>query len=450
MIATLLRRKFVRDAASLQAATLFQGGCYLATSVLTAKFLGPEQLGRWVTTREVYNFGFLFVTAGLVPAAVTVYSQAVGAGDRRLAAQTLAAMAKVGFGAAVALASLMAWFGPLLGERIYADREIGVLAALLAASGVFEVFRSVVTAALQGSRLMAWYSRLDITANALRVLLVGLVLWLGWGIPGLAGAFVAHLALAAALAATAFRRARRAGGETVPPSAVSILAALPAAPVRLVLGTSPLLALNKAMNTLVPRLAMLLIPAHAARRAHAMTDNGHYAVAHVLSWAVSLLLAGIAQSLLPAVGQKMGRERLSFDEMGPVLRRVSLVSGAFMAGATALSIPVMYLVVQYVYGPAYSDSFRYYLLLSIGNVALGFSVVIDSFFLYSGQMARVVLFNLVVASLAALGIAYGAAAHGPTGAALAAGLSRWLSLFHLGYIAWYFRVARRAASRESP
>jgi len=443
------QKQFVRDAVMLQIATLVQGATYFLTSVLTKHYLGLEDLGRWVTSRELFMFAYFFVSMGVINATVSRYAACVGRQDREGAVQTLAAMVKVGGGCSLIVLLLGFTLGPWAGERFYNSREVGVFAAFLCVSGLFEVVRGVTVAVLQGTRQMREYSRLDVITNGLRVGIVWLALALGFGIPGVVGAFLVHMLAASWISRGFYRRAQAGPPKLAPPPLREVLAAVPGAPVGHIFGTGYLLALNKAMNTLVPRIGMLLIPAGAAAtmaaQAEANRANGAYSIGHVLAWGLGLALTGVAGTLLPALGLKMGTQDIPFEKLGGYLRRISLVTGTLMAAATLLSVGPVWLVVQYAYGADATEAFTYFCWLASGNLVIGFTVVVEAFYIYSGKLRAALPWNFLMAAVAFAGIVLAKQHFGPIGVAAAAGTCRALALFHLVYIWVYFRRVRSRA-----
>ena len=165
-------------------------------------------------------------------------------------------------------------------------------------------------------------------------------------------------------------------------------------------------------------------------------------IAWVLSWGAGLAMSGVAQTLLPTLGLKLGSEEVPFEKMGGLLRRISLGAGLFMVAATVLSVPVAWLAIRFAYGGDAIGSFPYFLWLVSGNLFIGFTVVVDSFYIYSGRLNRAVAFNFLLSGLALIGIVSGGRLYGPIGVAAAAGLCRGLGLFHLVYMWIYFHRAR--------
>lgn len=445
----LRHTQFFKDTVVLQIATLVQVATYTATSVMTARYLGEVDLGRWNSSREIYQLAWFLVSAGVVNATVSKYSEAVGRQDRAECVNALAAMLRIG--SLTSLAVLVAGFslGPWIGRHFYDDAQVGWYGAVLCIAGLFEVVRGLTVAALLGTRQMREYAWFDMTTNLLRTIVVWAVLAAGWGMRGVVFAFLVHMVVAGGMALRWYARARDGHAKLAPPPLREVLAAVPRARVKHIFGLGYLIALNKTMATVVPRFGLLLIPAlPALTQAEAFEKNGHYGIAQHLSWGLSLALTGVVQTLLPALGLKLGSQNLGFSEMGGLLRRVSLVAGGLMIAATVLSVPVVYLVIHLFYGPEFADSFEYYLWITAGNLFLGFTVVVEPFYIYSGRLKLAVPINLALATVALIGIVVGGHLYGPIGVAAAAGLCRSLPLVHLVYMRVYFRRAgRRLADR---
>jgi O-antigen/teichoic acid export membrane protein len=129
--------------------------------------------------------------------------------------------------------------------------------------------------------------------------------------------------------------------------------------------------------------------------------------------------------------------------MGGYLRRISLFTGLFMAIATILFTPIAWLIIRYGYGEDATRAFPFFLLLASGNLFIGFTVVVESFYIYSGKLRQALPWNFLMAVVALAVIVLGGRFYGPMGVAAGAGLCRGVVLFHLVYIGFYFRRARR-------
>lgn len=440
----LKQRKFVRDALVLQVASFVQAGSYLLTSVLTKHYLGMQDLGRWTAARNLFSVAYFLVTMGMVWATVSRYSEAVGRGDRAGCIQTMAGMLKIGLVSAAFVTTAAFLFAPAISGHYYADRDVGHYAAILCISGLFEVVRGLTVVALLGTRQTRAYAWFDISSSLVRLGLVYAALVGGYGVPGVVWAYLAHMALAGAISVWFYARARRGEPKLAPPSMREVVAAMPSAQVRPIFGLSYLMALNKGMGTLVPLVGGLLIPGLASLQStgQAFKANAAYQIAYVLSWGLGLAMSGVVQALLPALGLKLGKADTPFYEMGGLLKRVSLTAGVLMVAATLLSVPVMYGVIHVFYGAGAEDSFRYYLWLTAGNLFLGFTTVVDSFYIYSGRLKLGVRINFLLALVALSAIVLGGQLFGPIGVAGAVALSDGLGLIHLVYIGLFFRRAR--------
>jgi len=442
-------KKFVRDALVLWIATGIQAGSYFATSVLTKWFLGMHEKGRWDLTRNLYGFAYFFVTMGLVSAAVSRYSEAMGRRDHKACVSALAGMLKIGVLAATVVTAGAFLFGPAIAQSRYEDSEIGHYTAILCLAGVFEIVRGLTVVALQGTRQMREFAWFDITSSVVRLGLVFLALLGGFGVTGVVWAFFAHMVIAGGIALWYYRRARRGDPRLAPPPLSEVLAATPRASMHNILGISYLMALNKGMNSLIPLVGGLLIPAMKELQStgQAFATGAAYTIGYVLAWGLGLAMTAVTQALLPALGLKLGKTDTPFDQMGGLLKRVSLTAGFLMVGATLVSIPVMYLVIRFAYGADAQEAFRFYCWLTAGNLFIGFTTVIDAFYIYSGRLKFAVRINFLLAGLALGGILLGGKLYGPIGVSAGVALCDAMGLFHLVYMGVYFR---RARARKGP
>ena len=449
-LAAFKRRKFVRDTLVLQLGNVLQSGTYFITSVLTARLLGRLELGRWSTSRELYMFVYFMVSMGLTNACVSRYSQAKGAGDEDAAVESLAALLKLGLLMASLVAALGFFLAPWAASHFYDDRSVGHVTAILCFGSLGEVLRSLTLAVLNGTRQMKRYVMFDGVTNVLRVGLVGTALFVSRTSEAVAWAFLSHAVLSGLLGLVTYQRTRALDPRLAPPPLGRVFAAVPSARLSDIFGLSALLALSKAMNTVVPRLGPILIPWLAVDATTGFKANGAYQVGMVLTMVLSGGVGAIANNLLPTLGLKMGGSDVSIAELGKTLRRLSLYSGGLTVAATLVSLPIMWVVIHLFYGSEYVDSFEYYCLLVTGNLFIGFAVIVEPFYIYARRMHIHVAQSLVYATLAIAGIATATREYGPKGAALAGGLCKVFVLFHLVYIWWFFRRSRRDLPPQAP
>jgi O-antigen/teichoic acid export membrane protein len=433
-------RKFVKDTLILQAGSLVQSGTYFVTSVLTARALGTHELGRWATSRELYTFIFFLVSMGLTNAAVSTYSRARGSGDEQASRMALASMLKLGIIVSIFAAVFGLTLAPPLAERVYGDRQVGVLASVLCLGCLGEVLRSLTLAVLNGSRQMKRYVVFDATTNLLRVALVGCALLWEASPRSVAVAFLVHALASGVLGILAYRRAESTHADLAPPPLGVVLRHVPRAPLRLVLGVSALLAAGKALSAIVPRLGLLLIPALAVAGEDGFSDNGAFQVGMVLNLVLAGVVGAVSTNLLPTLGFQLGKTDVPLSAMGGQLKRVALAAGGAAALATLASVPVMWVVLRVFYGEAFGDSFKYFVLLASGNLVIGFTVIVEPFAIYAGTLRSHMVRSVILAFLAAAGIAWATSAAGATGAAAAGGACRAVALLHLVFVWRWFRL----------
>ncbi len=436
-----MERKFVRDTVALQTTSLVQSFSYLLTSILTARFLGPHELGRWVAGREIYTLIFLLLSLGLSTAAISLYSTAMGKGDRAEARDVLASLLKIGGVVVLAVIALGYGLGPWAGEQFFGDRGVGLFVRIICFASVGEIMRAVAMAALNGTRQMKRYALFDMTANVLRVGFVATALILGTGAEPVAFAFVAHALATSVLAFLAYQGARREGGEMAPPHLGEVVAAIPAAPIRAFLGRGSLLALNKLFDALGNRIGIILIPALGVAMASETRweDNAAYSIATVLTLVMAGLVGAIARAVLPTLGLQSGESEVHIENMGPLIRRVTLIAGGLSFLAILATIPVMWGIVHWGYGAEYGEAFTYYLWIVLGQLSMGFMVAVDAFYIYSGRLRQYVFINMVLITVALAVIVTAGTVFGPMGIAVGTGISVNLRFVHLVYIWRYFK-----------
>lgn len=434
-------RKFVRDTVALQLGSVVTSGTYLVTSVLTARGLGKQDLGRWATSREMYMFVFFLVSMGLTNAAVSLYSHAKGAQDHERAVGALAALLKAGILVSLAVMGIGFLALPNLAEQVFSgDREVGDVARILSLAVVGESLRGLALAVLNGTRQMVRYAIFDAQTNAARVLLVGGALLIERSPHAVAWAFVAHAALTSLLTLRAYAKARRELSPSLrPPPMREVLREMPGASLRELLSISTMLAMVKAMNVVVPRLGMLFIPALAVDVAAGFKANGAYQIGNVLTLVLTGAVGAIGTNVLPTLGVKLGQDGVPLKERGALMRKLSLTSGSFSIAMTLLSVPFAWLVIRYGYGAQYEDAFWFYLALATGNLFIGFAVIVEPFYIYARKLHVHVRLSIVFATLATAGIFLATKYRGPMGAAAAGGLCKVFVLCHLVYIWLYFR-----------
>lgn len=435
------RKQFVRDTAVMQVASVVTAITYLATSVLIGRHLGHEELGRWVAARELFSMVFMTLSAGLVQVSVARYSRAVGSQQRAERVQALAALFKLYLVAALLVLLAGALLAPGFAEIQYGDREVGVIAAILCTTGLAEALKSVMVVSLQGTRWMADYARFEISINVVRLGLIATVVSLDFGLPGVMWAFVAHALVVSIWSLVVYARLQLGERENKPPPLREVLGAVSGASVRELFNTAYFLSIFKVMNTLIPRMGNVIIPMAGITLAGSFGEGGHFFVAYVVAQALAELCASVNKALMPALGLKLGKTDVPFDQMGRLILRVTLISGTCMTLVAAASIPVMHSAFGLLWGEEFAQAANFYPWLALGVGMTGFAVAVEPFYIYSGKMSFALRQNIVFGLLALAMIVTGAMTHGPKGVAVATGLCRCFGAFHLVYIWCYFRGA---------
>lgn len=438
-------KKFVRDTAVMQLASLMTVMAYAGTSVMISRHLGDEQVGRWGAARDMFSMVFMTLTSGLLQVSVARYAKAVGAQRRDEATATLAALLKLFLICSLLVLLVGVAWAPAFAQAQYGDRQVGVIAAILCATGFGEALKSPMVVALRGARAMGDYARFEIVINTVRLALIAVVVGLGFGLLGVMWAFVTHSVVVAVWSLVIFNRLQHSKEAHKPPPLKEILLAVPRASVRSLIGTAYFLSIFKVMHTMIPRLGNVIIPMAGITLAGSFGEGGHFYVAGVAALALRMLCSAVTQTLMPALGLRLGGTDTPFEAMGHLIFKVTLVSGLCVSVVAAISIPVMNVAFDLVWGPEFAEAAGYYPWLALGAVLTAFSVAIEPFYIYSGKMSLALRQNIVLFLVSVTMIVTAAVTYGPKGVAVATGLAPGLAVFHLVYIWWYFH--RAAAQR---
>lgn len=439
----LLRRKFLRDTLTLQASSLVNALSNLASTVLLAHLLGARAQGEYYVALSLYALLFFVLNQGVQGATV---SQVAAASARGLADKVsawlgflLKAYLLVG-ALLVALGFLvLPWFATRV---VHAEADTARWAFWLTLTPFCELPRVVVCAALQGTRRMVPFARVENGAEMLRFFGVGLGALVSGSAAGAVLGTLAASALASIVALGVYSRergegARLPGWREIAGHArdVSLRAGLP-------LGFK--LGLVRSIDALGTQALPTLILQHVSRSTEAVA---YLRIAQRLLSVPLLLMQGISRNVLPMFSELAGMKDLA--RFRALFVRTSLISGAIVSLGVLAALPLVPWGVGLFFPSDYHAPVAAMALILVpGFVVMSFSIANDTFYLVTNTLrVGVVLcclglvFNvLVVWYLAWLDPFYG----------VAWGLSATYAsaAIHYLYEAWYFRVHR--ADRELP
>ena len=338
------------DFAALTSGWLVRGALGLLVSILTARALGPAEMGRYAFL--VWLAGLLAIALSLgFPTTVTRYTaEAVGARRPGVAGALLGVVVRWQATLALAIAVVMcacalavpaAWRLPL------------VMTALSLPS---LVLHGSVAAFLSGLQAFRWQAALGVVTLTLQIALFALVVAFGGGVAGfLLAHAVANGAGLAAVVVLARREGRKAGALPAPPGVAAGARGEMLGYARTV---SALVLLDAIVwqRTEVAFLQALASPAEVA----------FYALAFGMAAQVSRIPYHASVVLFPSFPALVGAGRVAeVAALHGTAMRYLVLLGAPLAVGLAVTAPV---IVHLLWGPAYAPAGLVLAVLALGSL----------------------------------------------------------------------------------
>lgn len=177
----LRRLPFVRDVLTIQAGSfVFMFASFFA-SIAFARFLGKDSYGTYAVILAFTATITTFFNIGQGQSLYVFFAEAFGKKDRDAMAAVLANFLMIAT-VNVALLILVAWWMPLLSEKLYNDRFIGDMARLLCLFQISEIWNGMTNVLLQSVRRIRLKVIMEQSANLSYLGFAILVLFLGGGI----------------------------------------------------------------------------------------------------------------------------------------------------------------------------------------------------------------------------------------------------------------------------
>jgi len=169
---------FVRDVFTIQVGSIILMAAGFLSSVAFARFLGKETFGLYAVIVAFAGTASAFFNIGQGQSLYVFFSEALGRKDRHAMASVLANFSFVASVNVVLLLGL-AYIMPVLAEKFYGSRDIGMLARILCFFQISEIGNSMVLILLQSLRQIRLKVILEQTANLSYLGLAIVVLALG-------------------------------------------------------------------------------------------------------------------------------------------------------------------------------------------------------------------------------------------------------------------------------
>jgi O-antigen/teichoic acid export membrane protein len=440
-----LRNRFIKDTAFLWTGSAMTQLCYLLTSVLLARSLGPADLGRYNVADKVYIFCFFIANLGLNNVTIVRYSHATGSKDKEAQTLALAAFVKIYLLMAFAIVVLGFFVCPYAAEHWVRCETVGYYSWALCLMGLIDIMRALAIALLLGARHMKEVARLESAVGLVRVIVLTLAIAGGYGLQGVIFGSVFSALLWSLMGCRFYYLLRRAEGPERPPPFREVLKALPRARMKNFFTLGFFIALNKNLM----EIAIIFGSIFLAR--YSFYDTGQIRIATILMLGLILLLGGVTRNLLPTLGFKLGEtKQKDISHMGKTLLKVSLVSGLVFVALTALFLLVVPWVVRFLYGSEYKECVRIIWILSAAHLVWGFGVIIEPFYIYTQRIKLCVAINTILFVLIIPCGYFLAKSFGVVGVAWYLTATRVLLVVHLFYIAVFFLRRRRAVHSSGP
>lgn len=407
----LWRSRLIRDTSALQVVAGIRALLLFAGGIVLARMLKPVEYGQYALILAMASLPAVVFDLGARKGVLTGLARSRVARDEGRAAE----MIVFGLSASLLSACLVLVVGlpslPLLAHVAFGDRRLGVLAWCLAWTSVIHVPYELVTVVLESSRKMALVARLEVAAETLRLVAIGLAFMLGAGLTGVVAALLAASVLQS-LAALWIVRSRRRRSEIGIPMLPHLSFTMAGDLFKRNLSFSLRASLGKRLEGSVRAMLAMLLGFVASEREVAFLRAGA-AFAGIPFWFIAALGRSSFAKLAEIEGQQ-GKADYARSLLALSLGAVGVVS--LLAAVTAWILPTL---ITYSYGAEFLPAAGVANVLLIGVVLSAFSVGHEAFYLLRGSL-RALNLRALLAAVVVLGSApWLVSASGARGAALA-------------------------------
>lgn len=431
-----LRSKFMRDAATLQVAGLFNQASQLVSTVLLAYLLGAHGQGLFVSAIALQALCYFLLNVGVAQATTTQIAAAAARGNHIKSSGWIAFMAKTVIVVGALIFVLGYFLLPWVGEQFFDDRRVGVWAWWLCAMPLIDMPRVVAMVAFQGTRRML---ALGQTENAHELVRFFLVVS-GAAITGSAeGAVLGQLAasvLGSILAMALYREARKDGGHPLP-GPRDVLRRTRDVKIRQGIRLGLRVGLLKNGQSLFGNVFPRLIIGMVAD----MSWVTYFHIAQRIMMVPMMLTMGVSRTILPALGELAGLRDLK--RFRSLYFKTAAITGAIISGGLLISLPLVPWLVRTLFPPDYAGPvFTYAWILALGYLPFAFAVANESFYIVTNQVRAWIGLTAIGAVITIPANVWLILYVPFTGTAW--GLSMYHSwvVVHLGYATWYLNRER--------
>lgn len=376
----VLGNRFVRDAATLQVASLLNQGSQLLSTILIAYLLGAHGQGLFSIAVALQGFTWFLVNVGVGPATVSQIGAAAARDMEHKTAAWIAFLVKAILILALVIVVVGWLFLPRLAWELYDDRSVGVWAWWLCFQPIVELPKIVVGVAFQGTRRMLALGQLENAHELVRLFLVVL----GAILTGSAeGAVLGHLAAAgfgSAIGLSLYQRARADGGHPLP-SPREVLRWLPEVPLRKGIRLGFRVGLVKNAHVMVMDVLPRLIIGGMASPEY----TAYFHIAHRIIGIPTMVMQGVSRVAVPALGGLAGLQDVA--RFRRLFLRVSFTTGALITSGVLIFLPLIPFAVERFFPEGYRDPvFTFAKILAIGRILFSFGAALEGFYMAANKV----------------------------------------------------------------
>lgn len=379
---------FTRDVVILQLGMVFNTGLAFLTSLIFARFLGPEQYGFYTLVFALAGTVNLFQDFGIGQAATNLWAKAAATRDRQQIIKILLYFTKISIWTALTVGLLGTILTPFIGQFVYHDLYLGKLAAIVVATTALTFFFPLAAIALQVVRRISFLAILEGVHKVLFSGIPIILLLLGFGVLGIASGQFAAMILSSIVAIVIYRYLAREESN-IPQIKEFVLAPSDREGLRRFFRYGFSIAVDRNLAKLLVLVPILLVgyflPSTSAL--------GFYKVAMGYMSLPLLLLKPVSRLLnvqFPYTEAKSGEPRL--------LQRffqVSLISVAITAGIALVLLLLGPFLIELFYGRDYMPSIQMIYPLFLYPIFLALGVGIGPVFRTLNKMKVLIGINTV-------------------------------------------------------
>ncbi|MDP6938671.1 MAG: hypothetical protein QF848_07530 [Planctomycetota bacterium] len=449
LVERFMGSRFVRDSATLQAASMLNSLGSLACALALAHILGSLQQGEFYLAIATYSFLWFSVNLGLYPVATSQLAAAAARGSDYKVAFWIAYLIKALLWMGVAFAVLAVAVLPWVAEHVYHTPSLGwgaaygqpliKAAALMALTPLLELPRSACCAAFQGTRRMVALAKVENGQECVRVFLVVAGAVITQDAVGPTVGMLLASCVGSVLAVDAYVRETRSG-EAPLPSLRMVLGRFKEAPLFYGLRLGLRLGVTQNMHA----LGVNILPTMVLGFVGNTRWVAYMRLAQRIVDAVRTLMQGINRTALPYFSELVGLKDLR--GLRRAYWRATLGSGALVSTGVVLIGFLVPSLVE-VFPSDYRDPvWTVFLILAPGVMVVSFSVANDTFYLVTDNLKVAIVFGAVqfavhLTLLALLGHFYP-----KVGPSIALTVFFFSSVIHPAYAYFWFR--RKAGGSE--